>query len=59
MESNQKCCLLINVITRNFCLERCEDVNLAKEVFADCGMGITAEGKRHLGAAIGSQGFVE
>ena len=28
--------------------------NLAKEVFADCGVGIIAEGKRHLGAAIGS-----
>ena len=34
-------------------------LNLAKEVFADCGVGITAEGKRHLGAAIGSRGFVE
>ena len=33
--------------------------NLAKEVFADCGVGITAEGKRHLGAAIGSRAFVE
>ena len=33
--------------------------NLAKEVFADCGVGITAEGKRHLGAAIGSRPFVE
>ena len=33
--------------------------NLAKEVFADCGVGITAEGKHHLGAAIGSRAFVE
>ena len=33
--------------------------NLAKEVFADCGVGITTEGKRHLGAAIGSRAFVE
>ena len=33
--------------------------NLAKEVFADCGVGITAEGKHHLGATIGSRAFVE
>ena len=31
----------------------------AKEIFADYGVGITAEDKRHLGAAIGCQGFVE
>ena len=27
---------------------------LAKKIFAGCGVGITVEGKRHLGAAIGS-----
>ena len=32
--------------------------NLAKEIFADCGVGITAEGKRHLGAAIGSRALL-
>ena len=31
---------------------------LAREVFADCGVGITAEGKRYLGVAIGSRAFV-
>ena len=32
--------------------EHCE---LAKKIFAGCDVGITAEGKRYLGAAIGSQ----
>ena len=33
--------------------------NLAKEVFAECGEGITAEGRHYLGAGIGSRAFVE
>ena len=34
-----------------------EYFDLAKEVFQDTGIGITSEGKRHLGASIGSQSF--
>ena len=36
-----------------------EHLDLAKKVFAGCGICITAEGKRHLGAAIGSPTFVK
>jgi len=31
----------------------------SKKIFAGCGVGITAEGKRHLGAANGSPTFVK
>jgi len=36
-----------------------EYLDLAKEIFADCGIGITAGGKHHLGTAVGSWAFVE
>ena len=32
---------------------------MAKEMFQGTGISITEEGKRHLGAALGTQGFVE
>ena len=34
-----------------------EYLDLAGEVFQNTGIGITSEGKRHLGASIGSQQF--
>ena len=36
-----------------------EKVEMAKEVFQGTGISVTEEGKRHLGAAIGTQPFVE
>jgi hypothetical protein len=36
-----------------------ESAEMAKEVFKGTGISITEEGKRHLGAAIGTQSFVE
>ena len=36
-----------------------ESAKMAKEVFQGTGISITEEGKRHLGAALGTQGFVE
>jgi len=32
--------------------------SIAKKVLAGCGMNVTMEGRRHLGAAIGSRSFV-
>ena len=36
-----------------------EPLDLTKTIFAGCGVSITAEGKCHLGAAIGSPTFVK
>ena len=36
-----------------------ESAKMAKEVFQGTGISFTEEGKRHLGAALGTQGFVE
>ena len=45
--------------SKSWLIVKLDYFNMAKEVFADCGVGITAEGKRHLSAAIGSQTFAE
>ena len=36
-----------------------ENIEMAKKVFQGTGISVTEEGKRHLGAAIGTQAFVE
>ena len=36
-----------------------ENIDMAKKVFQGTGISMTEEGKRHLGAAIGTQAFVE
>ena len=38
---------------------KAEHLDLAKNLFDGCGVGITVEVKRHLGAAIGSPTFVQ
>jgi len=45
--------------SKSWLIVKAEHLDLAKEIFDDCGIGITAEGKCHLSAAIGSQAFVE
>jgi len=45
--------------SKSWLIVKLEHLDLAKEIFADCGIGITAEGKCHLGAAIESWAFVE
>jgi len=45
--------------SKSWLIVKAEHLDLAKKIFADCGIGITAEGKHHLGATIGSQAFVE
>ena len=44
-----KTCLVVNE----------EKMEMAKEVFQGTGISVTEEGKRHLGAAIGTQAFVQ
>jgi hypothetical protein len=38
---------------------KAEHAERARELFADTGINITAEGKRHLGAAVGSRSYNE
>jgi len=45
--------------SNSWLIVKLKHLDLAKEIFADCGIGITAEGKCHLGAVIGSWVFVE
>ena len=45
--------------SKSWLIVKTEHLDLAKKVFAGCGIGITTEGKRHLGAAIGSPTFVK
>jgi len=45
--------------SKSWLIVKAEHLDLAKEIFANCGISITADGKHHLGAAIRSQAFVE
>ena len=45
--------------SKSWLIVKTEHLDLEKKVFAGCGVGITAEGKHHLGAAIGSPIFVK
>jgi len=45
--------------SKSWLIVKAEHHELAKKIFAGCGVGITVEGKRHLGAAIGSPTFVK
>ena len=45
--------------SKSWLIVKAEHLDLAKNLFDGCGVGITVEGKRHLGAAIGSPTFVQ
>ena len=45
--------------TRTCLVVKEENLEITKEVFQGTGISITGEGKRHLGAAIGTQAFIE
>ena len=44
--------------SKSWLIVKAEHLDLAKNLFDGCGVGITVEGKRHLGAAIGSPTFI-
>ena len=45
--------------SKSWLIVKAEHLDLAKNLFDGCGVSITVEGKRHLGAAIGSPTFVQ
>ena len=45
--------------TKSCLVAKEENIEMAKKVFQGTGISVTEEGKRHLGAAIGTQAFVE
>ena len=44
---------------KTWLIVKAESLSTAERIFAGCGVNITVEGKRHLGAAIGSRSFVK
>ena len=46
-------------LTKTCLVVREESAEMAKEVLQGTGISVTEDGKRHLGAAIGTQAFVE
>jgi hypothetical protein len=56
---DRPCIWIPSKSSQTFLVVKEAKIVMAKEVFQETGISVTEEGKRHLGAAIGTPAFVE